>query len=378
MSSQNITLVTWHNSKNYGTCLQCYALGKYLRSKGFKVCIPNTYQYYYGIKHPAETMMNIKRKFVQEIKECTFSENLQNDYKTRAEKNYAFALNASKIRIIRSRQEYKEIIRETDVFISGSDQIWNPDNMTPPMLLSIAPNDSLKIAYGSSFGVKQLPTRVKKTYKKYLNRFHAIGVRETTGKHIVEELVKIRVSVVLDPSFLLGKKEWQKIEKMPQKIMGNSCGFAFCYFIRKNIPVAEIERYCMKKKIIPVYILSETVVIPKTNRIVLTDAGVDEFIWGIIHSDCVITDSFHAIALSINFNKLFFAYKRFEDDDIKSQNSRITDLLSIFDLSERLVEEGDSLSELNNKIDYAYVDMILKEERRKSEMFLLNAIGEKA
>ena len=66
-----------------------------------------------------------------------------------------------------------------------------------------------KVAYASSFGVSEIPSFQRKATGAYLNRFYKIGVREQRGKEIVEELSHQKATVVVDPTMLLSRKEWE-------------------------------------------------------------------------------------------------------------------------------------------------------------------------
>ena len=96
-----------------------------------------------------------------------------------------------------------------------------------------------------------------------------------------------------------------------------------------------------------------------------------------MNADIVATYSFHAVALSINFNKNFAVFKRFKDADKKSQNSRIVDVLNTFKLSNRLIDDENNLATvLKQDINYYETNSILEELRVFSEKFLINAIEE--
>ena len=91
-----------------------------------------------------------------------------------------------------------------------------------------------------------------------------------------------------------------------------------------------------------------------------------------MNASYVCTDSFHATALSINFSKDFVEFLRFSDRDIKSQNSRIYDLLNHYNLSYKIYSVNNS--DWTNSIDYIKVQESLSSDRRDSLTFLINAI----
>ncbi|MBR2247909.1 MAG: polysaccharide pyruvyl transferase family protein [Clostridia bacterium] len=368
----NICLVTWGNSINYGTCIQCYALAKYLRNQGYNVIIPDSYKYYYGINHPIETIRIVKDSIINKL--IKRKKNNSNDiFQKRIESNKKFAYEVSKLISINSKSQFEEIVSKCDSFITGSDQIWNPNYIKTPMLLSFVPSGKNKIAYASSIGVNELPNNKKRMYKKYLNRFDYIGVREKTAKEILKELTNIDIQVVLDPSFLIDKDDWEKIAKKPVDI-DEKDEFVFGYFIgdaRRNEEI--IKTFLEKNSYKLYYAISE-------NNIKYSfgngnvDYGVEEFIWCLLHAKYIITDSFHATALSINFNKNFFVLQRFLNTDKKSQNSRIYDLLSLFNLLNYAEAENTKLDNIVMEIDYNKVNNQLGYLRKESYNYLNNAL----
>lgn len=91
----------------------------------------------------------------------------------------------------------------------------------------------------------------------------------------------------------------------------------------------------------------------------------------IAHASLVLTDSFHAVAFSVIFERDFLVFKRFSDNDEKSMNSRIENLLEDFGLTAQLVgEEGID----STPADFSMVRSRLEEKRMESVQFLRKAL----
>lgn len=383
MNKRNIGVVTWYNSINYGTCIQAYALTRFLLNKGYNAYIPENLKYYYGIKHPIDSILvlikklKVKHNFTRKIiANNKLLQKIQSKFKERIDKNSNFAKKMNNIYSIKNSKDYDNMINETNIFITGSDQIWNPYHTTPPYMLAFANKQHKKIAYSSSIGVEKIPSNKIGIYKKYLSKFNKIGVREKTAQVELSQLLNKDIVTVLDPTFLLNKEEWHEIidneisKSLPTK------KYIFCYFIGKNRKWENQVKDFAEQNGLEVYCaLSESYLVPNVG-ILKPELGVQEFINYLMHADFVATDSFHAMALSINFNKEFIAYKRFNDMDKNSQNSRIFDILSTFHLLNRLVENNNYLDIVRQDIDYIKTNEILCELRQKSEKFLINAIEE--
>ena len=92
------------------------------------------------------------------------------------------------------------------------------------------------------------------------------------------------------------------------------------------------------------------------------DAGVEEFLSLVKHSEYVVTNSFHSIIFATQFCRPFVAFSRDYGD------SKIEELLSLFGLSDRLLVNGDE--ELTDTIDFDAVHERLVSFRVDSFNFL--------
>ena len=76
---------------------------------------------------------------------------------------------------------------EMDAVVVGSDQLWRPSNIVGCYYtLEFVPDNVKKIAFSTSFGVPELPSRLHKHAKRYLSRIEHISVREDSGAEIVK------------------------------------------------------------------------------------------------------------------------------------------------------------------------------------------------
>lgn len=384
MSKKNIGIFSWYKSTNYGTCLQAYALNQFLKNHNYNAYFVEGIKYYYGLHNPLETIFAVFKKYINKFKKHPNSEykfedinkDLQVKYIQRKLKNTKFSETKMIIHTNKSRTEYNQMLENTNVFITGSDQIWNPDYVSPNSLLAFAKNNK-KIAYASSIGVDRIPFFKRGMYKKYLSRFYKIGVREKTAEIELSKLLNKEVTTVLDPTFLLNRNDWAKIiDKDKCEILPKN-KYIFCYFIGKNREwEKQIKEYAEKNGYEVFCALSESYIMPDVG-ISKPELGVEEFINYLMHADIVATDSFHAVALSVNFNKNFAVFKRFKDTDKKSQNSRIIDILSTFKLSNQLVDGDNTIDKVLVKcINYSETNNILNEFKSISEKFLIDAIEE--
>lgn len=259
-----------------------------------------------------------------------------------------------------------------DKYVIGSDQVWNPSASSniEPYFLTFAPCSSKKISYASSFGVSELDESYKEKYKKWLTSLDMISVRENAGKKLVSNLCGKETEVVIDPTLLLGKSEWEKVavpyENVPSryvlvydlaysgtlyklaKEVAKKLGISVCRICKRSFKMNEIPGICN-----------------------ILDAGPAEFLSLVENAECVITNSFHGTAFAINFNVPFYSVL----DREKKNNSRIIDLLNLLGLSDRIVWNNEIPENLCVDIDYVDVEHELSKLKKESVEYLVRALS---
>lgn len=367
--TKKIAIVTWLGNGNFGTSLQSYALHQKLVVLGYNVSFLPFFPESFGLKSYIKVILS-KLGFLQWNKKRKYGKTMK------MQKLYTFHLEKYNLSEIYTKDQYKRLLSHTDVFLTGSDQIWNAwYSFCPFYYLSFA-RDSKRVAYASSLGTSSLPQEYKEEIKKYLSKFSYIGVREQSAVNVLSELLQRRDIVqVLDPTFLLSVDDWISLGnesfiefELPEK-------YILCYLIGNN------DFY--KKQLLDVkgkLDIQNIIIIPAVENKsfsidgarIYADAGPKEFIHLIRNASLVCTDSFHATAISINLSVNFVEFIRFNDADLKSQNSRIYDLLNHYGLQDCLYLKDSDL--WHNSISYSTVQDILKKDREFSMNYLVAAI----
>lgn len=362
---KKIGIVTWFNGGNYGTNIQALALYEYLSKNNH--CFFISYCNYKRLGSFTFKLKSLARMF---LKPVLYMQRMKGAFIKGAKIKLMF----SKCNIFHIKN--KKLLAATDdfdVLVTGSDQIWNPYYLDDFYLLAFSKNKN-KIAYSSSIGVSEIPEKYKNLYITALSEFKSIAVREKSAEVLLKDILKRNdIVTVLDPVFLISQNEWRLFYKRtsPSK---ETEKYILCYFIGNR---EEYKLY--STKIANTYGLT-TFYIPSVENMgidlpgkKITDAGLEDFLSFIDNAELVLTDSFHATALSLIFEKQFFEFVRFKNDDTKSQNSRIYDLLARYGLSYRIYEGGDSV--LLSKIDYDDVNKQLQRDIEFSKQYLDTAIN---
>ena len=258
-----------------------------------------------------------------------------------------------------------------DVYLSGSDQIWNPtifpDRKFDPVFFG-AFTEGRKIAYAPSFGVSRLPDGMEGELRAYLAKFSHIAVREAQGRRIVKEITGREVPVVLDPTMLLRREDWSKLARDP----GLSGGYILCYCIsRPEALLPYIEALARETGLPVVQLCGIRRPVVRGARLVL-DAGPAEFLGLFRGASYVCTNSFHGTVFSVQFGKPFFTAAA-PSERKAPELSRTYSLLSRLGLESRIIGKGDS-ARPGDAIDWQSVEEKLEHARQESLRYLKCAL----
>lgn len=350
-----VCIVTWLGTGNFGTSLQSYALHMKLREMGYDVSILHGFTSDdFTYRGRIYKLLKLGRTLLSQMLKGEYFSKKQKKIRKFNKQNYCH-------QIVKTNGQYKCLLQETHTFITGSDQIWNCYHGFVPFYFLDFAGDVKRIAYASSMGTSDFPPANKSVVKELLARFSHIGVREKSAVPIISELLeRTDIVQVADPTFLLSSTQWLDFAMKADIEIEIPSRFILCYFVGDNPSyqqqVEDIKQYLGIEKVILIPSL-ENKHIQLPHAQIYSAAGPMEFVRLLSCASFICTDSFHAIALSINLQKDFIALKRFQDTDEKSQNSRIYDVLEHYGLMWRIYDNQDlnlycpiSFSEINEKM----------------------------
>lgn len=367
-------ILTFFYSTNYGSKLQATALARYVESLGYEVCFIKTFwDIPYLLRHPSlmytRVMNLINRKQAHAFfsdEDYPISEERQRriDHYNRTELKYI---------TITKHEQWKKILKENPVFIAGSDIIWQPALGYPDKyFLDFAYYTGCRrISYASSVGAKQLPAKYRKYYKKYLESFDAISVRENATIKLFKGIVNKKIVKVIDPTLLVQTKVWDKLSeqaKIPDTVKPGE--YILCYFVMKD------ERYWKYVQLAEQLTHKKVVVLPmhRQDEIqpyeIIPDGTPSEFVWLIKNAAFVITDSFHASVFSFIYEKELYILRRTRQDE----DEKFADLLSRYGMSDRMVTDETAFS---RKEQHSYEEgkKRLEADREFARQFLKESLG---
>ena len=266
-----------------------------------------------------------------------------------------------------AKNELTRISDSYDIYIVGSDQVWNPliTGGDTAYFLDFVKDNHKKISYAASFGVSSWPPEYKIPAGKLLELFHLISTREKTGADIVRNLTvqKPTLTVNVDPVFLLDCDEWRRFVNA----LTEQKPYIFIYVVGSGNQ-SDIYYYATKlakeKNLNIINLRYNKSLRHKEFNLghVVYDASPDEFVSYIGNAACVVTDSFHATAFSVIFHKDMYVSKPHR------VSSRITDLFDLTGIQGRFI--GEPLK----KIHWDKVDKNLEKAKADSLAYLKSIV----
>ena len=362
-----IKTITCHEVYNYGASLQEYALLYFLNQLGYQAEAIH-YKPDYLSRHFYLWAVNNPKFNIPIIKQLYLLVKLPNRLKILPRKKAFDRFHEKYIPTgtvkYTTNEELINNLPDADVFICGSDQIWNSffqNGKDLAFYLNFVPDEKKKIAYAASFAIDRLEEAVKPLVRENVSRLDVIGVRETSGVKILNELGIAKAVQVLDPVFLLEKEHWKSefIHMIDEK-------YVFVYDFDSNPIVKKIALELKKQKGFKIYTINQNIDYADKNYYL---EGPEKFLSLLYSSQFNVTNSFHALAFSIIFEKQFVVVNRSE-----KINTRMRDLLNLFKLNVRLVHSEEKFQELSS-VEYSDIGEIKKELIKNAKQFLMNALS---
>lgn len=264
-----------------------------------------------------------------------------------------------------------------DIFIVGSDQIWNNGlykHFGEFTLLDYIYTDKTKISYAASFGNNFWNgNEIEKRYFQFcLNRFNKISVRETSGINVCKEYFGVDADWVIDPIFLLGKKNLLHISKNAS--VNEKKKFVFAYLLDYSSEKLELLNLICKMLNCHSIIITDPnqFVPPAWRKIVHTNYSLEDWIWLFQNAEYVLTDSFHGMCVSLVLEKNFTAII-----NQKRGAARFVDYAKKYDLNDYIISDINTCDYKNfrlSNIDYEKINIGLLESIQESEKWLKDSI----
>ncbi|MBA2879998.1 hypothetical protein HNR65_000305 [Desulfosalsimonas propionicica] len=354
-----IGILTFHHVYNYGALLQAYGLQTYIASLGYDVTILNVRPFHRSIR-PRSRFSRVFDTVKDKV------------WPIESKKEAANSFDAFRNKWLQLSQPYdslkKALRNETAIesLVVGSDQVWNPKygkKALDTYFLRDAPAEIRKIGYAACAGSKTAPIAKLHRYKRFVEQFHAIGVRDEFTKEIIQSITNLPVNMVVDPSLLI---DWDFVSEHARPIQVP--GEYIFYYGRTNAGERALEQL-EKAYHLPV-------VSPGMEGDHNTDSkyesmesvGPLEWVNLLKNSSMVVTRSFHGLMFALKLNKPVIVAPANQ-----ISLDRLEDACRRFEIKDCLLDigsDGKDGPKKINRINFQKARAIMDNELIKSRRYL--------
>ena len=271
-------------------------------------------------------------------------------------------------RFLRTRKKYhdddfNDVIIDEDIegFVCGSDTIFCFTEFKGFVEGYFANFDCMKgrsVAYAASFGDPLFSEEAYRTLNDRLVNFKAIGLRESLMLDYVTSHVNIPVRRVVDPTLLLSSQDYEKITA--ERLVTDR--YLLLYSRRFNKEMEDFAEKIAQEKGLTIVEISLRATNADKGHIMMYKSGVEEFLSLVKYAECIVTNSFHGIIMSVMFNKVFYGFSREQCDN------KTLELTELMGLRNRMLVTGQE--ECSDYIGFDNVHAILDVARNESLAFL--------
>lgn len=369
---KKIEIITLHRVPNYGSLLQAYATQEVIGKLGYETEIVDYIPYRMTKRGMLKNIKNKKNIFKKSLLARTLARIII--YPSYVKRFSTFTkgvekyLNVTEI-VYENEEQLEKNMPKADVYLTGSDQTWNSgwnEGIDYALFLKFVPDNVKKVAYAASFGKSKLDDWEKDETKKLLSRYSTISLREQSGVEICNDLEIKNTIAVLDPTLLLNGNEWRKISTNKYK----NENYILVYNLNRNEKIDKYAKNLSKNTGLKIKYLSYQLHEFYKKGKMYCNPEVEEFLDLIDNAKYIISDSFHATAFSLNFNKEFIIVYP------GKYSTRLQNILILTGLTNRVAKNENDMSITDNKIDYEKVNKIIEKERKKSIDWLDKSLKE--
>lgn len=361
---KKIGILTFHNAYNFGAVLQAYALKNYLEKNSN--CVVEI------INYKNKEIENEKSKWGNLLKNNIIKELIRNvltiRYNLQLNKIFSDFTN----QFLKTRKEIKKeklSSLDYDLYIVGSDQVWNLSltGNDKAYFCNFTSSNSICCTYAASTGSSVFSVKELENYKILVKNFTLISLRE---KELVPIFTKIapnkEVVSVLDPVFLLKQDNWNMMAKSIKK---KSYVLFFCvgYNAELESTLNFAKKLAEEENLELLYLSNHDIWYKHRELNHCGAVSPCEFLGYIKNASYVVTNSFHATAFSIIFHRDFFS-----EVGLK-RNGRIKNILELTGLEDHAIDHGKYVQK-RTKTNWLNVENRLSMERKKSYDFLKSVL----
>ena len=387
-----VGIVTFHFPFNCGAALQCWALQSKLESLGNEAQIINYVPWYHWNRYAAhknpvyyankklhEPARNILTRTYHGVKGFYDTVRSWKNAKVKLPREQKFKAfrkaHLKETRRYRTVRQLRAHPPKCDLYIAGSDQLWN-SKLTegmydPAYFLDFGRKDVRRATYAIGTYFPD-PEAAKKTIAPMLRNLDAVSLREARFMRPVMQAAdaKTPMHIDVDPTLLLDAAAYdallpkEPLEKQPFIVIYTMPGPA-------QKQVNEAAKLLERETGLHLIDVNGN---PNAENCKIKDHRVcspEEFLWYIKNAEIVLTNSFHGTVFSVLYHKRFATILH------KETGNRVSELLDKLGLSDRYTDgTGEVNGILAQPVDWSNAETALEALRTESVRYLKYCCGE--
>ncbi|MGM9749376.1 MAG: polysaccharide pyruvyl transferase family protein, partial [Candidatus Cryptobacteroides sp.] len=376
--SPKIGIMTFHAAHNNGAALQAYALQQNLSLLGADAELIRFYDrhnekrtvshsHLYNLLHNPSFIVNLVFHFRRTLKlrgksiltDKAFQVFHKNYLRTSNEPYYSYE------DLIDANTRYNG-------FVTGSDMVWTPIGQNLSAYFLQFADRGKRFSYSPSLtGTRKFTEEQHCQIQKYIREMDIISCREREGIDYVNITVGKDAVLTLDPTLLFDKTAWAT--HLNLEIDKESKPYILCYMFDELSKAHQkiLSSYAKHRGL-------EIRYIPMTGaqREYEVDHGYNcgygprEFVELFLNASFIITNTYHGLMFSLISEAPFVLIHRGSDNQWKSNEERMSNILELLNLSERYIDTNETIPESFFELDYQTINQIIEQEREKSLSFL--------
>lgn len=259
----------------------------------------------------------------------------------------------------KSLEELKKNPPKADVFLVGSDQVWNTDitkDFAKLYFLDFGNQHIKRISYASSFGKAEwTQSEIKSEIRSLLQRFYCVTCRETSGVKILSKEFGVKAQCVIDPTLLLGDYR--------EFIHSNLEKNTLVYYPLNSDPDLEQSAHRVAE-LLRLKLVNNKECRTFTPLIKWDQVGIEQWVENIATTKFFISRSFHGMLFAIMHKRQFVIVANGNGRD-----ARLLNFLETIGLSDRFYVDFNSMEKdkpWERIIDYMKIEPLISKMRSDS------------
>lgn len=391
-----IGILTFHWANHFGAVIQTWALVELLKSRGVDVEVIDFRPPHLVIAN--QVNINISKSFIKyrhvfnrsiifsaigSLGEAAnyiwFKEYIRSilydDFR------YRYIPMSSKC--IKTLDELRYECDNYDICLVGSDQVWNPEFLRLSNYAYILPfrlRNAVKAAFSASIAVElsKYP-RFLRILKHALSDFKFISLRESIHAELLSRLTGRNIYHTLDPTLLIDKQYLEVLARERDRVT-RALGSKYAVIYNLSLDILPLAKIIVEELGLDTVIYMKPPLHKKLKynkyirgaHVFYSSHPID-ILALIKNASLVVTDSYHGVIASIQFEKNFIVPF---SESLKPVGVRIKDLLGKLGLEDRIIDvEGKNTVEkvneiINHNINYKHVSKKLSDLKNRSMKLL--------